>query len=99
MEDLTSSHSSLTLLDPTNELHLFCLHYIFIPRINRHLHEWKQAWIMHPMQSENHQTPYQLYMSGMQRYVGSGSALASEMFERMEQVSSLLKFHLPYIKY
>ncbi len=49
-----------TLLDPTNELHLFCLHYIFIPRINQHLHEWKQAWIMHPMRSEGQQTPIQL---------------------------------------
>ena len=24
-------------LDPTNELHLFCLHFIFVPRINRAL--------------------------------------------------------------
>ena len=25
------------VLDPLNESHLFCLHYVFLPRINKHL--------------------------------------------------------------
>ena len=36
------------LLDPANDIHLFALHYVFIPRINENLLEWKQAWMLHP---------------------------------------------------
>ena len=88
MESLRSIYpaTSHNLLDPENDLHMFCLQYIFIPRINRHLHEWKQAWIMHPMRSEHNQTPYQLWTSGMQQLAGSTAIVASEMFEQLTQV-------------
>lgn len=36
------------LLDVDNEVHLFCLHYIFIPRINDSLVEFMNAWNTHP---------------------------------------------------
>lgn len=32
-----------------NEAHIFCLHYNFIPRINRSLAAFKDAWNFHPM--------------------------------------------------
>lgn len=48
------------LLDPANDIHLFALHYVFIPRINEHLLEWKQAWMFHPLSSAHNQSPYQL---------------------------------------
>lgn len=88
MEDLRSVDPASThnLLDPESELHLFCLQYIYIPRINRHLLEWKRAWTMHPMSSEHNQTPYQLWTSGMQRFAGSEASVASEMFEQLTQV-------------
>ena len=72
------------LLDPTNELHFFFLQYVFIPLINRHLGEWKQGWLLHPMSSE-HNTPYQLWTSGMQA-VSSSSIIGTEMFEQLEEV-------------
>ena len=89
MEELRSIDpgTNHNLLDPSNDLHLFCLHYIFIPRINRHLLEWKQAWTMHPMRSEGNQTPLQLWTSGMQGYAGSAGVVAAEMFEQLAQVS------------
>ena len=92
MEELcwTSPSVSQNLLAPTNDLHLLCLHYIFIPLINRHLYEWKQAWIMYPMRSEGHQTPYQLWTCDMHGYVGSTCTVASEMFEQLEQVSNMV---------
>lgn len=36
------------LLDPLNELHLFALHYTYIPRINKCLEEFKNQWESHP---------------------------------------------------
>ena len=35
------------LLDPINEKHMFALHYVFAPRINKALREFKNAWNHH----------------------------------------------------
>ena len=40
------------LLDPNNEIHMFCLHYIYLPRINSALNLFLNAWNNHPMSSE-----------------------------------------------
>lgn len=74
------------LLDPSNESHLFCLQYVYIPRINRHLGEWKQGWLLHPMSSEHNSTPYQLWTSGMQTVSGSSSIVGTEMFKQLDEV-------------
>lgn len=76
----------IRLLDPENDLDLFCLHYVFVPWINRHLQEWNQAWIMHLMSSERNQTPYQLWTCGMQQLADSSAPIAVEMFEELTEV-------------
>ena len=53
------------ILDPINELHLFVLHYVFIPRINFHLSNWVEGWINHPLRTESNKTPLQLFIQGM----------------------------------
>lgn len=53
------------LLDPLNELHLFALHYTYIPRINKCLQEFKSQWENHPLSSERNRTPLQLFTSGV----------------------------------
>ena len=53
------------MLDPVNELHLFCLHYVYLPRINRALKEMERDWAHHPISSANHRSPFQLWYSGM----------------------------------
>ena len=35
------------LLDPTNELHLFALHYVFLRRINSALQQFAEGWNSH----------------------------------------------------
>lgn len=52
------------LLDPSNELHLFCLQYVFIPRINESLSEFCRAWNSHPLSTESNHTPIQLWLAG-----------------------------------
>ena len=37
--DLFNHLESQYLLDPDNEVHIFCLHHVYVPRINRHLEE------------------------------------------------------------
>ena len=45
------------LLDPLHEEHLFALHFVFLPRINASLSEFKQQWNHHGMRTTRHQTP------------------------------------------
>ena len=79
--DLFSHLESSKMLDPNNDLHLFCLHYVFIdiPRINAHLDAWKVAWIKHPMRSEHNLSPEQLWTAGLNSMAGSSSRIASEV--------------------
>ena len=52
------------LLDPDSELHLYALHYIFIPRINKLLNDFSLSWNNHPLRTEKNQTPIQLWSKG-----------------------------------
>ena len=58
------------LLNPDNDVHLFCLHYAFLPRINASIEAFREAWNQHPMQSENGRSPQQQWISGMAQYYG-----------------------------
>ena len=81
---------TLGMLDCDNEIHLFCLHFIFIPRINRHLKTWKEAWAKHPMRSEHNLSPEQLWISGLQKIAFSDSLITNEVFENVNEVSGLV---------
>ena len=72
---------SIGTLDPTNELDVFCLHFVYIPRSNSHLTSWQKAWIKHLMRSEHNLTPEQLWTIGLQRIATSNNHIASEVFE------------------
>ncbi|PKY29479.1 hypothetical protein RhiirB3_340971 [Rhizophagus irregularis] len=52
-------------LDINNNVCLFCLHYIFLPRINQSLKEWKNTWNNHKISTEGNLSPIQLYTQGM----------------------------------
>ena len=41
-----------SLLDPINDTHLFALHYVYLPRINRALQQFQQAWNNHQVHTE-----------------------------------------------
>ena len=59
------------ILEILNNVHLYSLHYVFIPRINRSLGEFIQQMNNHPVSSENNQSP----LTNMgKRYVGQLSA-------------------------
>ena len=55
-------------LNVYNEVHLFCLHYVFQPRINISLRAFQDAWNNHPMQSESGLSPDQLWLQGLAWY-------------------------------
>ena len=52
-------------LDVENPIHLFCLHYVFVPRINKALKEWMHSHNHHPLSTEHNWSPNQIWLNGM----------------------------------
>ncbi|XP_033997277.1 uncharacterized protein LOC117491418 [Trematomus bernacchii] len=52
------------LLDISNVLHIFCCHYVFLPRIQANLDVFSEAWANHPIRTEQNLTPNQLWHVG-----------------------------------
>lgn len=76
-------------LNPSNDMELFCLHYVYIPRINRHLCDWVNAWDRHPLSTEAGRTPVQLWIGGL---VSSGqmATLQQEDEVRTKSLDAIL---------
>lgn len=68
------------VLDVTNELHLFALQYVFLPRINANLAEFIEGWCAHGISSANSRTPTQLWIMGMQNNAHSESTVTKELY-------------------
>lgn len=52
------------ILDIDNEIQLFSLHYIFLPRIKNSLQQFVSMWNNHPLGTESNLSPLQLWMTG-----------------------------------
>ena len=48
------------LLDTENEIHMFALQYIYLPRINLALRQFSEAWNNHALSTEGNMSPIQL---------------------------------------
>ena len=68
------------LLDPDNDIHLYCLHYVYVPRINLSLQTFCDSWNQHPLTSSNSMTPQQLWMRGMLQNMHSGYTAVEDCF-------------------
>lgn len=58
-------------LDPLNEVDIFCLHWMYIPRINHALTEFMSSWNNHRISTEHNRTPNQLFVEGYLDQQGS----------------------------
>ena len=53
------------LLDISNPLHMFILHYVYLPRINAAIESFVDAWNRHPIRTERNWSPEQIWSNGM----------------------------------
>ena len=83
---LLCSLPSHGIVDPDDDVHLFSLHTVFLPRINKHLELWRKAWIKHPLRTEHNLSPEQLWTVGFQKIAGSSHHIAKEVFEDLSEV-------------
>lgn len=52
------------MLDASNELHLFTLHFVYVPRINQTMQLFAQGHNRAPISTERGKSPLQLWISG-----------------------------------
>ncbi|RXM29934.1 hypothetical protein EOD39_8355 [Acipenser ruthenus] len=50
------------LLNSDNEIHLYALHWAFLPQVQRHLQFFKEGWNNHKLRTEGNQSPVQLWL-------------------------------------
>ena len=53
------------ILNCDNLVHLWCLHFIYVPYINHAIAKFVDGWSHHPMSSANGLSPLQLWIQGM----------------------------------
>ena len=70
------------LLDPLNDMHLFALHYIYLPRINKAMEIFKEGWNNHGLRTMHNLSPRQLFVSGALQLQGSG-LVAVDFFDQV----------------
>lgn len=73
------------ILDPLAEVHLYCLHFVYLHHINRALIEFVQQWNQHPVSTEENRSLYQLWVSGMLASANSFSIAVCDVIHGTEE--------------
>ena len=67
-------------LDPLNERDLYCLHVVFLPRINRACKNFIDINNHHPMRTSHNLSPMQIFISRCLELYGSQTSHIQEMY-------------------
>jgi len=68
---------------------LFALHFTFLPRINRALGSFVDAWNLHPIRTEHNWTPEQIWINGMIDLRNRQLPAVADVVEGMESTDDL----------
>lgn len=66
------------ILDPLNDTHLYSLHYVYLPRINRSLQEFVAQMNNRPVSTAGNNSPLQLWTSGVLQNINSNHTALTE---------------------
>jgi hypothetical protein len=66
------------ILDPSDEVHLFALHYVFLPRIQQNLDLFRDGHSRGPISTEHNASPEQMWIRGMLAVANSNLRIAEE---------------------
>ncbi|XP_026128400.1 uncharacterized protein LOC113109073 [Carassius auratus] len=84
--DLFTFMEEQCILDSLCELHVFCLHFIYLPRIQRAVREFRDMWNNHGLSTERGQTPLQLWHRGIVSHIGINNTAISGVLNNEEHV-------------
>lgn len=68
------------ILNSLDEVQLFALHYVYLPRINASLVEFVNQWNYHGMRTAYHQSPLALWHTGMLNLPNESAIINWEIF-------------------
>ncbi len=80
------------LLDSLSEMHLYALHFVYLPRISASLQEFRGQWNHHGLRTMNHQSPMALWHTGMlnlvQDFEGDTTFYGTDFYETFTNIQS-----------
>lgn len=79
--DLFSFMENQLILDSLSELHVFALHFVYLPRIQRAVREFTNQWNNHALSTERHMTPLQLWYRGVICHIGQNNTAVNSLFD------------------
>lgn len=83
------------LLDRENWVDI-CLHFVFLPRINRELEQFKVGHNHHPLRTENNKSPLELFITN-QHLIGQYEQGIVDFIQPGLSVQELQLCDLPYV--
>ena len=69
------------MLNLENETDLFCLHYVYVPRISHSLEKFVEGWNSHPISTENNLSLNQLWIKGLLQIANSNNRIAQDLWQ------------------
>ena len=85
--DLFLSLEENRYLDIDSNDHLYCLHFLYKPLLNKMLADFSSSWMNHKIRTARNKTPMQLFIMGMQQVARENGVVPSEYFESLNVVS------------
>ena len=73
------------VLDVDNEIHIFCLHYVFKCRIQEDLSMWQNSFNVHGIRTEGYESPMQLWVSGSLAFQNSEYSAINGIFNQKNE--------------
>ena len=70
------------LLDSSNDIHLYCLHLVYLKYINFSIEQFINAWSSHHIRSAHNKSPRQLWIEGMVNNMTSGHRVTDELYDQ-----------------
>ena len=86
------------LLDPLNDTDLFCLHYVYLPRINKRLSEFINAHNNHAVSTEGNNSPAQLFWVNLHLTAFQGGTAADEAWRGINVQDLISSQPLPHVQ-
>lgn len=72
---------SQQMLNPDDEVHVYALQYIYLPRINKALDHFVSQWNNHPLSSEGNRSPLQRWTEGFYQFANSDYTTVRELLD------------------
>lgn len=63
---------SIGILNPSNDVDIFCLHTVASQLLSKIVAEFQQGWNRHPLSTEHNLSPIQLFWQGLLKLKAQG---------------------------